>query len=87
MCEKCSYDNNTLNMFSSQNKMSPSKAHYELSSLSMIEQQMISRISHCIIVHMFINPSHRLHVALWHIGLSICCGSGMEYLPVMHSFN
>jgi hypothetical protein len=48
ICKRCNSDKNSLKLFSFQNNMDP----HELSDLSIIEQQLICRISPCINIHM-----------------------------------
>jgi hypothetical protein len=52
VCEKCIGEKNTIKMFSSENNMDPGKILNELKILSIVEQQLIARISPCIYVHM-----------------------------------
>jgi hypothetical protein len=51
-CEKCIREKNHIKMFSSENNMDPGKMPNELKNLSIVEQQLIARISPCINVHM-----------------------------------
>jgi hypothetical protein len=52
VCEKCIKGKNPIKMFSSENNMDPGKMPNELKNLSIVEQQLIARISPCINVHM-----------------------------------
>ena len=50
--EKWIRDKNPIQMFSSENNMDPGKMPNELKNLSIVEHQLIARISSCINVHM-----------------------------------
>ena len=52
ICKRCNSDKNSLKLFSFQNNMDPQSVPPELSDLSIIEQQLICRISPCINIHM-----------------------------------
>ena len=52
VCKRCASDKQDIKMFSNENNMNPGKVPNELAALSMIEQQLISRISPCINVHL-----------------------------------
>jgi hypothetical protein len=52
ICKRCNSDKNSLKLFSFQNIMDPQSVPPELSDLSIIEQQLICRISPCINMHM-----------------------------------
>ena len=52
ICKRCNSDKNSLKLFSFQNIMDPQSVPPELSDLSIIEQQLICRISPCINIHM-----------------------------------
>jgi hypothetical protein len=52
ICHRCQKDKEAVKMFSTQNQMDPGIVPPELSDLTMVEQQLISRISPCINVHM-----------------------------------
>ena len=52
VCRRCTSDKQGIKMFSSENNMNPGPVPDELKNLSMIEQQLISRISPCINVHL-----------------------------------
>lgn len=51
-CERCYRDKQGIKMYSKENNMDPGKVPEELKDLTIIEQQLISRISPCINVHM-----------------------------------
>ena len=52
ICRRCNCDKNSIKMFSDLNNMNPGKLPSELSNLTLVEQQLISRLSPCINVHM-----------------------------------
>ncbi|KAK3093512.1 hypothetical protein FSP39_016633 [Pinctada imbricata] len=52
MCLRCAKDKSEIKMFSTENNMDPGKMPQQLENLTVIEQQMICRISPCINVHM-----------------------------------
>ena len=52
VCKRCSSDTNKVKLFSKENNMHPFDIPACLSDLSIIEQQLICRISPCINVHM-----------------------------------
>ena len=52
ICKRCNSDKKSLKLFSFQNNMDPQSVPPELSDLSIIEQQLICRISPCINIHM-----------------------------------
>lgn len=52
-CDRCYRDKQGIKMYSKENNMVPGKVPEELKDLSIIKQQLISRISPCINVHMF----------------------------------
>lgn len=53
ICKRCSLDTkNKVKMYSDENNMNPGKVPPELADLSMIEEQLICKISPCINVHM-----------------------------------
>ena len=52
VCKRCFRDKAEIKMFSSENNMNPKAVPQELNDLTVIEQQLISRISPCINVHM-----------------------------------
>ena len=52
ICTRCHKDKHNVKMFSSSNNMDPGKLPMELQDLTIIEQQLISRLSPCINVHM-----------------------------------
>ena len=51
-CARCFKDRSEVKMFSSENNMNPVTMPEELINLSVIEEQLICRISPCINVHM-----------------------------------
>ncbi len=52
-CYRCFTDKNSVKMFSEENKMNPGKVPTELESLTVIEQQLIAKLSPYINVHLF----------------------------------
>lgn len=52
VCSHCFRDKHDIKLFSSSNNMYPGKLPEELQGLTIIEQQLISRLSPCINVHM-----------------------------------
>ncbi|CAG2228402.1 unnamed protein product [Mytilus edulis] len=52
VCERCFKDKGVIKMFSTENSMNPGEAPLELANLSVVEEQLISRISPCINIHM-----------------------------------
>jgi signal recognition particle subunit SEC65 len=52
VCKRCFRDREPIKMFSSENNMDPGNTPQELMDLTMVEQQLISKISPCINVHM-----------------------------------
>ena len=52
VCLRCHSDKGNIKLFSNENYMDPKPLPNELSNLSVIEQQLISRISPCINIHM-----------------------------------
>ena len=52
VCQRCHADNSTIKMFSEENMMNPRKLPPELKDLTVVEQQLISKISPCINVHL-----------------------------------
>ena len=52
ICKRCYNDKGQIKMFSTENNMTPGNIPTELQDLSLIEQQLISRISPCINVHL-----------------------------------
>lgn len=52
VCSRCFRDKHDIKLFSSSNNMDPGKLPEELQGLTIIEQQLISRLSPCINVHM-----------------------------------
>jgi hypothetical protein len=52
ICKRCKSDKNQIQLFSPENNMDPQKLPTELSGLTIIEQQLICRISPCMNVHM-----------------------------------
>ncbi|KAK3104656.1 hypothetical protein FSP39_007268 [Pinctada imbricata] len=52
VCINCKKDKYDIKMFSDQNNMNPGKLPQELNDLTIIEQQLICRISPCINVHL-----------------------------------
>jgi hypothetical protein len=52
ICKRCSIDKNIIKSFSEDNNMNPKPSPPEMSGLIVIEQQLISRISQCINVHL-----------------------------------
>ena len=53
ICHRCTSDKQSINMFSNENNMNHGKVRQQLQNLTIVEQQLISRISPCINVHMF----------------------------------
>ena len=52
VCKRCNKDSSSVKMLSSENNMNPGEAPSELQNLTIIEQQLISRISPCMNVHL-----------------------------------
>ena len=52
MCARCKRDKIPIKMFSAENCMDPGQVPSELADLTVVEQQLIARISPCINVHM-----------------------------------
>jgi hypothetical protein len=52
VCKHCSTDKNIIHLYSEDNNMNPKLSPPEMSDLIVIEQQLISRISPCINVHL-----------------------------------
>ena len=52
ICKRCRSDKGSIKMFSDENIMDPKPLPNELSSMTLIEQQLIARISPCIHIHM-----------------------------------
>ena len=52
ICKRCTKEKNTPNMFSSENNMDPKELPDELKNLTVVEQQLLCRISPCINIHM-----------------------------------
>ena len=52
ICKRCNADKNSIKMFSAENKMDPGIVPNELQNLTMVEEQLICRISPCISIHM-----------------------------------
>ncbi|CAC5397333.1 unnamed protein product [Mytilus coruscus] len=52
VCERCFKDKGIIKMFSAENNMKPGEVPLELENLSIVEEQLISRISPCINIHM-----------------------------------
>jgi hypothetical protein len=52
VCKHCSPDKNIIHLYSEYNNMNPKLSPPEMSDLIVIEQQLISRISPCINVHL-----------------------------------
>ncbi|VDI81413.1 Hypothetical predicted protein [Mytilus galloprovincialis] len=52
VCERCFKDKVVIKMFSTENNMNPGEVPLELANLSVVEEQLISRISPCINIHM-----------------------------------
>jgi hypothetical protein len=52
VCKQCSTYKNTIQLYSEDNNMNPKLYPPEMSDLTVIEQQLISRISPCINVHL-----------------------------------
>jgi hypothetical protein len=52
VCKRCSIDKNIIKLYSEDNNMDPKPSPPEMSDLTVIEQQLISRISPCINVHL-----------------------------------
>ena len=52
ICKRCKSDKNRIKLFSPENNMDPQKLPTELSGLTIIEQQLICRISPRMNVHM-----------------------------------
>jgi hypothetical protein len=52
ICDRCTKDKLPIKMFSKENNMDPGVVPPELKDLTIVEQQLISRISPCINLHM-----------------------------------
>ena len=52
VCKHCSTYKNIIQLYSEDNNMNPKLSPPEMSDLTVIEQQLISRISPCINVHL-----------------------------------
>jgi hypothetical protein len=52
ICDRCTKDKLPIKMFSTENNMDPGVVPPELKDLTIVEQQLISRISPCINLHM-----------------------------------
>ena len=52
ICKRCATDKSQIKQFSTENNMNPGILPKELSNLSILEQQLICRISPCINVHL-----------------------------------
>lgn len=52
ICDRCTKDKLPIKMFSKENNMDPGVFPPELKDLTIVEQQLISRISPCINLHM-----------------------------------
>ena len=52
ICKRCSIDKNIIKLFSEDNNMDPKPSPPEMSDLTVIEQQLISRISPYINIHL-----------------------------------
>ena len=52
VCRRCFTDKQPVKFFSTKNNMNPGKLPKELQGMSIVEQQLISKISPCINVHM-----------------------------------
>jgi hypothetical protein len=52
VCKRYSIDKNIIKLYSEDNNMDPKPSPPEMSDLTVIEQQLISRISPCINVHL-----------------------------------
>ena len=52
ICQRCSKEKTHVKLFSDSNSMDPGKVPEELNQLTVVEQQLISRISPCINVHL-----------------------------------
>jgi hypothetical protein len=50
--ERCSIDKNIIKLYSEDNNMDPKPSPPEISDLTVIERQLISRIEPCIYVHL-----------------------------------
>ena len=55
VCVRCSSDKHEIKMFSSENSMDPGDVPSELSDMSIVEQQLICRLSPAIHVHMLVH--------------------------------
>ena len=51
ICDRCTKDKLPIKMFSKENNMDPGVVPPELKDLTIVEQQLISRISPCIITY------------------------------------
>ena len=52
LCKRCATDKSQIKQFSTENNMNPGILPKELSNLSILEQQLICRISPCINIHL-----------------------------------
>ena len=52
VCKRCSIDKNIIKLYSEDNNMDPKPSPPAISDLTVIERQLISRISPCINVHL-----------------------------------
>ena len=52
VCKRCSIDKNIIKLYSEDNNMDPKPSPPEISDLTVIERQLISRIEPCIYVHL-----------------------------------
>ena len=52
ICRRCFSDKNQIKLYSSENNMNPGKLPSELCDMIIIEQQLISKITPCINVHL-----------------------------------
>ena len=52
ICVRCNKDKSAIKMFSFENNMDPGDVPGELNNLSVVEQQLVSRLSPAIQVHM-----------------------------------
>ena len=52
ICNRCKHDKSSVRMFSQENSMDPGPVPDIMQGLSLVEQQLISRISPAVQVHM-----------------------------------
>ncbi len=52
VCRRCHFDKSNIKMFSNENNMNPGQVLVQLQNLSVVEQQLMCRLSPCINVHM-----------------------------------